>query len=267
MAPDSSANGKKMSKIRIQKVLAEAGVASRRAAEEMVTDGRISVNGRAVTSLPMFVDPDFDRIFIDGKALRRRTRQKLYFLLNKPRGVLCTADDPQGRKKAVDLVPETPGARVYCVGRLDLDTTGLLILTNDGELTEYLTHARYGVPTTYAVEITGQLSEEDIDAFKHGVYLDGRRTGGGGLKVLSKTPDRSVLEVMISEGRNKEIERILLKFGVKVRRIHRTAIGPITDRGLKVGACRELTPAEVKKLMRAGTTPYEKKKTAYRRGR
>ena len=155
---------------------------------------------------------------------------------------------------------------MYCVGRLELDTTGLLILTNDGELTEYLTHARYGVPTVYVVEIAGQLSEVDIDAFKHGVYLDGRRTGGGGLKVLSKTPDRSMLEVTISEGRNKEIQRILLKFGVKVRRIHRTAIGPLTDRGLKVGSCRELTPAEVKKLFKAGTTPYEKKKkTAYRR--
>ncbi len=248
-----------MPKIRIQKVLAEAGVASRRAAEEMVTDGRVSVNGRPVTSLPMFVDPESDKIFIDGKALRRRMPQKVYFLLNKPRGFLCTADDPQGRKKAVDLVPETPGGRLYCVGRLELDTTGLLILTNDGELTEYLTHARYGVPTTYSVEIVGQLSEVDIDAFKHGVYLDGKRTGGGALKVLSKTPDRSMLEVTISEGRNKEIERILLKFGVKVRRIRRTAIGPITDRGLKIGACRELTPAEVKKLMRAGTVPYEKK--------
>jgi 23S rRNA pseudouridine2605 synthase len=217
----------------------------------------------------MFVDPESDKIFIDGKALRRRVRQKLYFLLNKPRGVLCTADDPQGRRKAVDLVPPIPGARLYCVGRLDLDTTGLLILTNDGELTEYLTHARYGVPATYAVEITDQLSAEDIDAFKHGVYLDGRRTGGGGLKVLSKTPDRSELEVMVSEGRNKEIQRILLKFGVKVRRIHRTAIGPLTDRGLKVGSCRELTPAEIKKLMHAGTAPYEKKqeKRASRRGR
>lgn len=248
-----------MPKIRIQKVLAEAGVASRRAAEEMVTDGRVSVNGRAVTSLPLFVDPEADKIFIDGRALRRRGQQKRYFLLNKPRGVLCTADDPQGRRKAVDLAPEVPGARLYCVGRLELDTTGLLILTNDGELTEYLTHARYGVPTVYAVEIAGQLSAEDIEAFKHGVYLDGRRTGGGGLRVLSRTADRSMLEVTISEGRNKEIQRILLKFGVKVRRIRRTAIGPITDRGLKIGACRELTPAEVKKLFKAGTTPYEKK--------
>jgi 23S rRNA pseudouridine2605 synthase len=228
----------------------------------------VSVNGQPVTSLPVFVDPETDKIFIDGKAVRRRSQQAVYFLLNKPRGVLCTADDPQGRKKAVDLVPEIPGVRMYCVGRLDIDTTGLLILTNDGELTEYLTHARYGVPTMYSVEIMGQLSAEGIDAFKHGVYLDGKRTGGGGLKVLSKTPDRSVLEVTISEGRNKEIERILLKLGVKVRRIGRTAIGPITDRGLKVGASRELTAAEVKKLFKAGTTPYEKKKkTASRRGR
>ena len=108
-----------------------------------------------------------------------------------------------------------------------------------------------------------------MSLIRNGVYLDGRRTGGGGLKVLSKTPDRSMVEVTISEGRNKEIERILLKFGVKVRRIGRTAIGPLTDRGLKVGSCRELTPAEVKKLFKAGTTPYEKKqeKRASRRGR
>jgi 23S rRNA pseudouridine2605 synthase len=263
---DGRINGEKMPGIRIQKVLAEAGVASRRAAEEMVTDGRVSVNGRPVTSLPLFVDPESDRIFIDGRALRRRSRQAAYLLLNKPRGVVCTSDDPQGRKKAVDLAPEIPGVRLYCVGRLDIDTTGLLILTNDGELTEYLTHARYGVPTTYVVEIAGQLSAEDIEAFKQGVYLDGRRTGGGGLKVLGKTADRSELEVTISEGRNKEIERILLKFGVKVRRMRRTAIGPITDRGLKTGACRELTPAEVKKLFKAGTVPYEKKRQDVHRG-
>jgi len=253
-----------MAKIRIQKVLAEAGVASRRAAEEMVTDGRVSVNGEPVTSLPAFVDPQIDRIFIDGKALRRRRQKMVYFLLNKPRGVVCTSDDPQGRRKAVDLVPQTPGARVYCVGRLDLDSTGLLIVTNDGELTDYLTHPRYGVPATYVVSVDGQLTAEDIDTFKHGVYLDGRRTMPAGLKLLNKSPERSRLQVTIREGKNREIRRILLKFGVKVRRLHRVAIGPITDRGVKVGNYRPLTPAEVRKLMRAGTVPYEKKKPSRR---
>lgn len=256
-----------MAKIRIQKVLAEAGVASRRAAEEMVTDGRVSVNGEPVRSLPIFVDPQVDRIFIDGKALRRRGQQMVYYLLNKPRNVVCTSDDPQGRRTAVEMVPEMPGVRVYCVGRLDLDSTGLLILTNDGELTDYLTHPRYGVPATYVVEINGQLTPEDIDAFKHGVYLDGRRTMPAALKILNKSPERSRLQVTISEGRNREIRRVLLKFGVKVRQLHRVAIGPITDRGIKVGNFRLLTAAEVKKLMRAGTVPYEKKATTPRRGR
>jgi len=248
-----------MPKIRIQKVLADAGVASRRAAEEMVTDGRVSVNGDPVISLPVFVDPQVDRIAIDGKYVRKRSQEMVYILLNKPRGVVCTSDDPQGRRTAVDMAPDIPGVRLYCVGRLDLDSTGLLVLTNDGELTDYLTHPRYGVPATYHVEINGQLTPEDVDAFKHGVYLDGRRTMPAALKILNKSPERSRLQITISEGRNREIRRVLLKFGMKVRRLHRAAIGPITDRGVKIGNTRPLTPAEVRKLMRAGTVPYEKK--------
>jgi len=248
-----------MAKLRIQKFLAEAGIASRRAAEEMVAEGRVSVNGRQVTAVPFFVNTDADRVKVDGRLIRRRKQEKLYYLLNKPRGVVCTADDPQGRRRAVDLVPETPDGRVYCVGRLDIDTSGLLILTNDGELTDYLTHPRYGVPATYVVETEGQLSPEDLDAFKHGVYLDGKRTAGAAVKVIRKEPGASTLEVTLREGRNREVQRVLLKFGVKVRRLRRIAIGPITDRGVKVGNFRTLTAAEVKKLMHAGTMPYTKK--------
>ena len=248
-----------MTKTRIQKFLAEAGVASRRAAEEMVAEGRVSINNEPVTSLPAFVDPAVDRVIVDGRVVRGRRRSKhVYYLLNKPRGVVCTSDDPQGRRKAVDLVPPTPGVRVYCVGRLDMDSSGLIVLTNDGELTDYLTHPRYEVPATYVVETLGLLSPEDMEAFKRGVYLDGKRTGRAGLKVLSRGHDRSRLQVILREGRNREIRRMLLKFGVKTRRLRRTAIGPVTDRGLKVGACRTLTPAEVRKLFKAGAEPYRR---------
>jgi len=250
-----------MSKLRIQKFLAEAGLASRRAAEEMVAEGRVSVNGEQVRVLPVFVDPESDRVIVDGRVVRRRKKKVLYYLLNKPRGVVCTSDDPRGRRKAVDLVPATPGSRVYCVGRLDMDSSGVIILTNDGELTDYITHPRYGVPATYVVETIGVLSPEDMESFKRGIYLDGKRTSRSGLRVIRRTHTSSIIEVTLREGRNREIRRMLLKFGVKVRRLRRTAIGPITDRGLKIGNWRNLTDWEIKKLRGAGSDPYEKKKS------
>ncbi|MGB2822279.1 MAG: pseudouridine synthase [Phycisphaerae bacterium] len=241
-----------MAKIRIQKVLSEAGVASRRAVEQMVLDGRVSVNGSAVTLLPCFVDPAADRIRVDGRIVGKRPAERIYLLLNKPRGVVCTQSDPQGRRRAVDLVPEIPGRRVYCVGRLDADSTGLLLLTDDGELTEYLTHPRYGAPKTYVVRIDGVLTGEQIARLKSGVFLDGKRTGGAAVKVLRKSPTQSLIEVTLTEGRNREIRRILLGFGVKVRRLKRVAIGPVTDRGLKIGSSRELRRQEVDRLRRCG---------------
>ena len=249
-----------MAKVRIQKVLAEAGVASRRTAEEMVLTGRVAVNGKVVTALPCFVDLPADRIHVDGSPLRIRRHEKVYLLLNKPRGVVCTQGEAEGRAKAVDLVPKIPGGRVYCVGGLDMDGTGLLLLTNDGELTHYLTHPRYGVPKTYVVEIEGVLSAEDISAVKRGVYLDGRRTAGAALKVLRKSPGRSLIELTVTEGRNREIRRTLLQFGMKVCRLKRVAIGPITDRGVKIGNFRPLKPFEVAKLRRCGDLPMGRSK-------
>jgi 23S rRNA pseudouridine2605 synthase len=254
-----------MAKVRIQKVLSEAGLASRRAVEQMVREGRVSVNGSIMTDLPCFVDPAADRIRVDGRIVRKRPGERVYFLLNKPRGVLCTQSDPRGRRRAVDLVPEIPGGRVYCVGRLDADSTGLLLLTNDGELTQYLTHPRYGAPKTYVAEIDGLLTGEQIARLKSGVYLDGRRTGGAGVKVLRKSPTRSLIEVTLTEGRNREIRRILLGFGVKVRRLKRVAIGPITDRGLKVGSFRALRGREVARLRRCGRQPLERRVSRGRR--
>lgn len=242
-----------MGKVRIQKVLAEAGVASRRAVEQMILDGRIEVNGSPVTELPCFVDAVADRIRVDGRIVRARAEPKAYFLLNKPRGVVCTQSDPAGRPRAVDLLPQV-ARRVYCVGRLDADSTGLILLTNDGELTEHLTHPRYGVAKRYVVEIDGRLGGDEIARLKKGMYVDGRRTGGAAVKVLRKSPKRSLLEVTLREGRNREIRRVLARLGHKVKRLKRVAIGPLTDHGLKIGHFRALRDAEIAKLRRAGGT-------------
>jgi len=240
-----------MPKVRIQKLLAEAGVASRRAAEQMILEGRITVNGSLVLHVPCFVDPSADDIRVDGQPVRKRPSRKVYLLLNKPRGVVCTQSDPQRRPRAVDLVPPA-GERIYCVGRLDVDSTGLILLTNDGELTQYLTHPRYGVRRTYVVETEGQLDEGQMATLKKGFWMDGRRVQGAAVKVLGRMATRSWLEIQVAEGPNREVRRILAKFGHRVRRMKRVAIGPITDRGLKIGHFRPLLPEEVELLRRSG---------------
>ena len=241
-----------MAKVRIQKLLSEAGVASRRAIEGMIVEGRITVNDKLVLALPCFVDPDSDRIAVDDGLIRLAARgQKRYILLNKPKDVVCTSRDEMGRRRAIDCIPPV-GVRLYCVGRLDADSTGLILLTNDGELTQYLTHPSHGVVKTYVAEIDARLTAENVERFKKGVRLDGRRTGGAMIRVLKRAGGRSLLEVRLTEGRNREIRRVLARLGHKVRRLHRSAIGPINDRGLKVGSWRELSDAEVSKLRQSG---------------
>jgi len=257
-----------MGKVRIQKVLSAAGVASRRHVEEMILDGRITVNGRLVNELPCFVDERTDRIAVDGRRIRQQRKPKAYFLLNKPRGVVCTQRDPQGRPRAADLVPRTEG-RIYCVGRLDKDTTGLVILTNDGEFTQHVTHPAGGVAKTYVVEVDGRIGPDDIEKLSRGVHMDGRRTRTARVKVLRRGPTRSLLEIRLTEGRNREIRRILARLGHKVRKLKRTAIGPITDRGVKVGKYRPLSPAEVERIRRSGrkdTQPRTRAKPRTRGG-
>ena len=238
-------------KMRIQKALAEAGVASRRAVEEMILEGRITVNGELVVRLPCFVDLSVDQVCVDGRKIGGRRPSYEYFLLNKPRGVVCTQDDPQGRPRAADLIPQT-GKRIYCVGRLDAESTGLIILTNDGELTNYLTHPRYGVMKTYIIEVDGLPMAEQIEKLQRGVYLDGRRTGGAQVRILQRGRQRSLLELRLTEGRNREIRRLLARVGHKVRRLKRVAIGPVTDKGLKIGGFRVLRHAEVERLRHSG---------------
>ncbi len=247
-----------MPKIRIQKVLSAAGVASRRAIEQMVRDGRITVNDRAITDLPCFVESD-DEICVDGGLVSAAPGETVVFLLNKPKGVVCTQRDPAGRRRAVDLIPPIP-QRVYCAGRLDADSTGLVVLTNDGELTNYLTHPRHGVTKTYVVEVDGRIGGDAVQRLKSGVWLDGTKRSAW-VKVLRRSSTRSVLQVRICEGRNRQVRRVLSRLGYRARRLKRTAIGPLTDRGLKVGTFRQLTAGEIAKLRRAGAGEEDKKST------
>lgn len=246
-----------MPKIRIQKVLSGAGVASRRAIEQMVRDGRITVNDRAVVELPCFVESD-DEICVDGRPVSAAPHETVVFLLNKPKGVVCTQRDPAGRRRAVDMIPPIP-QRVYCAGRLDADSTGLVVLTNDGELTNYLTHPRHGVTKTYVVEVDGRIGGDAVQRLKSGVWLDGTKRSAW-VKVLRRSSTRSVLQVRICEGRNRQVRRVLSRLGYRARRLKRTAIGPLTDRGLKVGTFRQLTGAEIARLRHAGAG--EDKKSA-----
>jgi 23S rRNA pseudouridine2605 synthase len=236
--------------VRIQKYLAAQGLASRRAAEELVEQGRVEVNDSVVTDLPCFVDPERDEVAVDGRRVRQKKTGPVYFLLNKPKGVVCTSDDPAGRAKAVDFV--RTDRRVFCVGRLDADSTGLILLTDDGDLTQHLTHPSHEVPKTYVVTVDGRVTGPEIERIKGGVSIRGGRTGQADVKVLRRSSTQSLLRITLREGRNREIRRILLKLGHKVRKLKRIAIGPVDDRGLKVGKVRKLTRAEVSRLYKAG---------------
>ena len=240
-----------MAKVRIQKVLSAAGIASRRAVEQAIRAGRIAVNGQTVTRLPCLV-VESDRITLDGQSVRKRPEEKVYLLLNKPRGVICTQRDEtgRGRRRAVDIVGRLR-QRVHCVGRLDEDSTGLIVLTNDGELTNRLTHPRYGVVKTYRAQVAGRLSAADLAKLRRGIHLDSGRTSRATARVFRRSGSGSLLELRISEGRNRQVRRMLAKLGHKVIRLHRCGIGPLTDRNLKIGHFRYLGGEEVAALRRA----------------
>lgn len=230
-----------MSKERLQKVLAAAGIASRRKCEEVILEGTVRVNGRVVDELPAFVDTEKDIITVDGRKIY--AVQKVYFLLNKPKGVICTNSDPQGRKKAIDIVKVRE--RIFCVGRLDIESTGIIILTNDSELANRLTHPRYGLAKTYVVNVSGELGGEQIEKLKRGVWLAEGKTGRAVIKILKRNRKESLAEVTIREGLNREIRRMFAKMGLPVKSLTRTRIGKISSRGLGIGKFRALTQAEV----------------------
>jgi len=226
---------------RLQKVLAAAGVDSRRKCEELILDGAVRVNREVVDKLPAFVDPEKDVITVNGKRIR--AGPKVYFLLNKPKGVICTNFDPQGRRKARDLVPA--GQRIFCVGRLDADTTGIIILTNDSELANKLTHPRYGVSKTYVAKLKGEVSGEAVEKLKKGIWLAEGKTGRASVKILKRSYKESLVEITIREGLNRQVRRMLAKVGLPVKSLKRTRIGKLNARGLGVGKFRTLTEPEV----------------------
>ncbi len=230
-----------MAEQRLQKVLAAAGIDSRRKCEELIVTGVVRVNRKVVDELPAFVDPEKDVITVHGKRIQ--AARKVYFLLNKPKGVICTNRDPQGRKKAIDLVHTSE--RIFCVGRLDAGTTGIIILSNDSELANKLTHPRYGLAKTYVVGIKGQITGEQIEKLKKGIWLAEGKTGRASAKILKRGHKESLIEVTIRQGLNRQVRRMLAKVGLPVKSLKRTRIGKLNARGLGVGKFRPLTKAEV----------------------
>jgi 23S rRNA pseudouridine2605 synthase len=228
---------------RLQKVLARAGFGSRRACEELIVAGRVTVNG-SPAELGARVDPETDDVAVDGVPVSVR-EGLVYYLLNKPAGVVTTASDPQGRPTVIDLVPLEP--RVFPVGRLDADTEGLLLLTNDGDLTHRLTHPSFGVEKEYLVEVTGAPGAAAVNRLRKGVTLEDGLTAPARVGRVGT----SALRITIHEGRNRQVRRMCAAVGHPVVRLVRTRIGPVADRALGPGQWRPLTQAEVRGLATA----------------
>lgn len=245
MADDDTARGDASGEQgeRLQKVLARAGIGSRRVAEDLIEDERVTVNGR-VAVLGARVDVDHDVVAVDGVPIGVRPGS-VYYLLNKPAGVVTTADDPQGRPTVVELVPSEP--RVHPVGRLDLDTEGLLLLTNDGQLTHRLTHPSFGVEKEYVAEVEGEPGRGALRQLREGVELEDGPTAPAKVSALSP----GVLRLVIHEGRNRQVRRMCAAVGHPVVRLVRTRIGPLRDTRLKPGEWRELLTDEVREIERA----------------
>jgi pseudouridine synthase len=231
---------------RIQKVLAHAGVASRRAVEEMIEQGRVKVNGSRAR-LGQRIDPAKDSVEVDGSRVPLQAELR-YFLLNKPVGVVTTADDPEGRDTVLDYI-ETD-ERVWPVGRLDIETEGALLITNDGELTHRLTHPSYEVPKTYLAEVRGSVGNRVIRALLSGVELDDGVARAREARIVEQAKGDTLLELVLTEGRNREIRRMLDALGFTVVALVRVGIGPLRLGRLKAGTYRRLTPAEVMALYR-----------------
>jgi 23S rRNA pseudouridine2605 synthase len=234
---------------RLQKVLAAAGWGSRRQCEELITAGRVEVDRRVVTELGTRVDAARQQIRVDGVPLA--TVKLVYYAVNKPAGVLCTNRDPSGRPRVVDLVP-TKDARLFAIGRLDLHSEGLILVTNDGELANRLTHPRYGVAKTYRVVVAGRPAREVITRLLRGVHLAEGLARAERVDVKSFRRDSTLLEMVLREGKNREIRRVLAQVGHKVERLTRIAVGPVRLGKLAPGASRRLTHDEVAALRREG---------------
>ncbi|MEZ5417932.1 MAG: pseudouridine synthase [Vicinamibacterales bacterium] len=239
--------------MRLQKLLSMAGIASRRAAEALIAEGRITVNGQPVTTLGAKATPGVDDVRLDGRRVKGAPPPR-YILLNKPKGYVTTRRDPEGRRTVMELLG---GVReyIYPVGRLDYDTEGLLLLTSDGDLAARLTHTRHDVPRVYEAIVTGVPDDDAIQALRRGVYLDDRRTRQAGVSrgatLQSGAVPTTKLILTLYEGRNRQVREMCRQVGHPVRTLQRVRYGPLTLRGLPTGAWRDLTPAEVEALRAA----------------
>lgn len=237
-------------KVRLQKYLSECGVASRRKAEDLIMAGRVKVNGKPA-SIGDKIDPNRDTVVVAGKKIKK-TKKNTYIMLHKPRGFITTLCDEMGRKCVAQLV-EDVGTRVYPVGRLDRDSEGLLLLTDDGEFANALTHPTHHVPKTYRVTVRPTITEEQITALTTGIEIDGRMTMPSEVRVIEKKEGRVVLEIIIYEGRNRQIRKMCDSLGLEVARLKRTQIGSVKLGMLKQGDWRNLTEEEVHKLVVASS--------------
>jgi pseudouridine synthase len=259
--------------IRLQKIISAAGVASRRAAEKLIVDGRVSVNGETVRELGSKADPDTDDIRVDERRVKHAQRLR-YYLLNKPAGYVTTRSDPEKRRTVLDLLK---GVReyVYPVGRLDYDSEGLLLLTNDGDLAAALMHPSHEVDRVYDAVVLGTPDAHDLDRLARGVMVDGRRTAPAVVELVTdrrrsttrtKGDETSLIRVTVHEGRTRQVRNMCDAIGHPVRKLRRIRIGPLWDKSLKPGAFRELTADEVKRLKSAGRKPSPQRTQSKNRG-
>jgi len=265
--PDPERSASNTGGERLQKVLAAAGIASRRECEELIREGRVEVNRAVITELGARVDPLRAEIRVDGTPVPRPKR--VYYAVNKPPGVVCTNRDPSGRLRVVDLVKSDE--RLFTVGRLDRTSEGLIIVTNDGELANRLTHPRYGVEKRYLVRVIGHPTPQQLGKLRKGIRLAEGVVHVAALRVKRRLKQCTELEIVLDEGRNREIRRILARIGHKVVGLKRTAMGTVQLSNLPVGDCRRLTQEEVRRLKRCAkgnvTGKSTKKKTKRKKRR
>lgn len=233
---------------RLQKLIAHAGIASRRKAEELIELGQVTVNGR-IAKLGDKADLSRDSVKVSGKRLNAKPTTPIYLALNKPKGCVSTTDDPQGRRTVVDLLPARLRNKVYPVGRLDYNSEGLMLLTNDGDFAAHVLAEKSKIPKTYQVKVNGPLNRTQLEKFREGVVIDGRKTAPAKIRIV-RAGDNPWYEVVLSEGRNRQIRKMFQRLGPMVEKIKRTRIGPLALGRLPLGKSRPLTPRELDRFRR-----------------
>ncbi len=248
---------------RLQRVLAKGGIGSRRTCEQLIEDGKVRVNGKKIDFLPAWVNPKFDRITVEDKKLNLHA-EPIYLMYYKPRGVVSTMSDPENRPCVGNIVKHHSGNRIFPIGRLDLESQGLLLFTNDNILANKLMHPSSHIPKTYEVTVRGNVSDETIDQLKKGVYISdahtkhdkrigGKRASVDQIEITKHDRDRTLLSIELSQGRNRQIRRMLALVGHPVKRLRRTCVGPVKLKGLRPNQWRDLLPKEIIALKKAAS--------------